>query len=133
MLAVISLFQLHAVVVHDTVLRHMAGLARDQPLCRFCANQRPLFFRRTGNEKRQVMPPADISRSLKSEITVTSLEQKERSIISPTEDKPKRSAAALNCSSSYRSKLSNCFASQSNSSTFAIVPVILTRAGQFGA
>ena len=60
MLAVISLFQLHAVVVHDTVLRHMAGLARDQPLCRFCANQRPLFFRRTGNEKRQVMPPADI-------------------------------------------------------------------------
>ena len=37
------------------------------------------------------------------------------------------------CSSSYRSKLSNCFPSQSSSATFAIVFVMLSRAGQFGA
>ncbi len=66
------------------------------------------------------MHPVEIfPKSLKSEITVTSLAQKERSISSSAADNPNRSTAALNCSSSYRSKLSNCFPSQSSSSTFA--------------
>ena len=60
MLAVISLFQLHAIVVNNTILRHMARLTRDQPLCRFCANQSPLFFRNTGSEKRQMVPLSGI-------------------------------------------------------------------------
>ena len=52
----------------------MARLTRDQPLCRFCANQSTLFFRNTGSEKRQMMPLAGILQIVKSEITVISLE-----------------------------------------------------------
>ena len=60
MLAVIGSFQLHGVVIHNTIRRYMPLLfGHQQPRC-FRAIQIVQFFRITGTMNGQVMPLADL-------------------------------------------------------------------------
>ena len=56
MYAVISLFQLYAVVIHNTIRRYMPLLFGHQPSCCFCAVQIVQFFRITTAMNGQVVP-----------------------------------------------------------------------------
>ena len=121
MLAVIGSFQLHGVVIHNTIRRYMPLLfGHQQPRC-FRAIQIVQFFRITGTMNGQVMPLADL---------IQIIEIRNDRHLSGTEGEinhftRRGYVEACRC----RVELQQLI-SQSNSSTLTIRPIIRRRAGQ---